>query len=134
MKDDEDIFTRHKHHRGFSGGFILMALGFILLLNNFNILPWDVWSLLWKLWPVFLILWGLEILFGENLFGEIILSLVTFLIVIFVIIQLIAGYNSSFKSWMQKRMPWMLMYQQMFNMQPGNDLRNFFNNSQNNYY
>lgn len=132
MKDEVEMPIKHKRYRGFSCGFILIALGFILLLNNFNILPWEVWSFLWRLWPVFLVLWGLEILFGEAIAGEVILSLLTLGVVIFIIVQLVANYNGAFRNWMQKHLPWMPMYQQMF-YNPQNNM-NIFNNYENTYY
>lgn len=106
-------------------GLILITLGIIFLLNNFNFLPWSIWDSLWRFWPLFIIFWGLNILFNDSFIGEILVTLITLLLLVFIIFQILSFYNNPFRNWVQQRMPWMPMYQQMF-MFPDGMQNNYF--------
>jgi hypothetical protein len=85
---------------------ILITIGLIFLLNNFGILPWSIWNLLWRFWPLILILIGLQIIFGRNLAGRLLVALISLVLVAFILAFTIAQVDPQFNHWLQSQFPW----------------------------
>lgn len=84
---------------------LLILAGAILLLNNFGKIPWSIWESVWKFWPVIIIIWGLELLSGRNIFGKLILIIISLALISFIFSFSLSNIDSNFDSQLKNLFP-----------------------------
>lgn len=82
------------------GALILILIGGLLLLANFDLVSWSVFAELWRFWPLILVFWGLQLVFGRNRPGRVVVSLVALVTTIYLALLLIVSASPMFRDWL----------------------------------
>jgi predicted membrane protein len=87
--------AREQRHtgQGIVWAVFLIFLGVLLMLNTSGVVPWGIWTSVWRFWPLLLILGGIQILFGEYLWGRIVVGLIALLLFAGIIFLILLAQN-----------------------------------------
>lgn len=78
--------------RSIFGGLFLIFLGLIFLLNNLGLIGWDIWWAFVQFWPLVLIAFGIRLIFGNNIF----IQIVAFLLIFIIPVAFYFGYGGKY--------------------------------------